>query len=132
MFGSIVVLSRDLGSILLRKSLSQNSKAADGVIAALRDRRDKNPEEESTVVVQQNADEVGVFLEINDVIILGVVEQEVGLDQGGWPCTGLSATPCSRRHHQVCHWRTKNDQSQREDGLTISGKPDLQDVGLHV
>lgn len=76
MFSSLIVLSRDLGSVLLRKSLSQNTQAADLVVQALRDRKELSPDDESNLV-QTSGDEVGVFLEMNDVVFIAVVEEEV-------------------------------------------------------
>ena len=122
MFTSLIVLSKDLGSTLLRKSLSQNTKGAESVIQALRDRKESNPEDETTIVTSQTGNECGIFLEVNDVIVLAVVEEEVNKTQTDRTGAGLPTALLDRRCNQNRDRRAKGDQDQGEDDLAFCGR----------
>lgn len=108
MFCSIVVLNKDLTSQLVVKHMGISTKAAENVMEALRDSIDQDSKPENGVIASKTNNEYGIFIETNDVIILGVTEEEVHIKYyPGQSRTGFSTSLFYIRPYQNRSGRSK-------------------------
>jgi hypothetical protein len=116
MFCSIVVLNKDLTSQLLVKHMGASTKAADEVVEALREAVDHDMKPENGIISSKSNNEHGIFIEVNDVVLVGITQEEVRYDHiQGQPGSRLSAAIHHTRPYQGRDRRCQVYAYQGED-----------------
>lgn len=77
MFSSLLVLNKDASCRLLMKTMGADVQAVDNLVEILKVRLEGESSEERQVLTLENSGCCGIFIAINDVIILGVTAREV-------------------------------------------------------